>query len=223
MHAPKLTRIYLRLHRRYGPQMWWPADTPFEMITGAFLTQNSAWTNVEKALANLKSLKILSVAGIRKTPLKKLAAAIRPSGYFNQKAARLKDFVAHLDARHGGSLAKLLKQPAGALREELLSIRGIGPETADSIVLYAAHKPSFVVDAYTRRIFGRLGLVENAHNYDQIRDFFQKYLKKDVPTYNEYHALIVRHAKEFCHKNTPACGECCLGRECLKRGVEYAK
>ncbi len=156
-----IRRIFLRLSAALGPQHWWPAGSPFEVVVGAFLTQNTAWTNVELALANLRRAGSLNLAGIRHTPLAELETLVRPAGYFRQKAERLKLFVQHLDAHHGGSLETLFAQPTSALRSELLSLKGIGPETADSILLYAARHEVFVVDTYTRRIFSRHGFTRH--------------------------------------------------------------
>jgi endonuclease III related protein len=164
-------RTYYRtLFQSWGPQHWWPAESPFEVIVGAFLTQNTAWTNVEKAIANLRQARLLSMNGIRRIPVAKLERLIRPSGYFRQKAARLKAFVAHLDKCYGGSLTKFLSRPTQQLREELLNLNGIGPETADSILLYAGNHPVFVVDAYTRRILVRHEILDEKATYEEIRE-----------------------------------------------------
>jgi endonuclease III related protein len=172
----QIQSYYYELFRRWGPQHWWPAESRFEMVVGAYLTQNTAWTNVEKALANLREARLLSVAGIRRVPLAELERLIRPAGYFRQKAKRLKAFVAHLDRRNGGSLNRLLSQPTSELREELLSLNGIGPETADSILLYAGNHPAFVVDAYTRRILARHEVLPEKAPYDEIRELFERAL-----------------------------------------------
>lgn len=173
----KTIRAYYRdLHRVWGPQHWWPADTPFEVIIGAYLTQNTSWTNVEKALANLRTADVLSIDGIRNTPLLRLESLIRSAGYFRQKAHRLKIFVAFLDERYSGSLEQLFRQPTLTLREELLALHGVGPETADSILLYAAHHPIFVVDAYTRRIFHRHEITPEKAAYDEIRSLVEQAL-----------------------------------------------
>ena len=152
-----------------GPQHWWPAASAFEVVVGAYLTQNTAWTNVEQAIANLRSAGVLSIPGIRESAIEELEQLVRPAGYFRQKAARLKRFVNHLDTRYGGSLDAMFARPANALREELLALNGIGPETADSILLYAASREVFVVDAYTRRILERHGLARAGAGYEQIR------------------------------------------------------
>ena len=172
----EVLQYYGALYRVWGPQHWWPAETRIEVIVGAYLTQNTAWTNVELALRNLRQAKLLSVEGIRKVSLSRLQRLIRPSGYFRQKAARLKTFVAFLDKKYGGSLDHLFAQPTDKLREELLNLNGIGPETADSILLYAGNHPVFVVDAYTRRILDRHGILPEKTNYEEIRELFQRVL-----------------------------------------------
>jgi endonuclease III related protein len=164
-----IRRIFRTLEAAMGPQHWWPAGSPFEVVVGAYLTQNTAWRNVELAMEKLRGAGVLSVQGIRGAALEELEALVRPAGYYRQKAARLKNFVAHLDARHGGSLATMFAQPVEALRKELLGLNGIGPETADSILLYAASQEVFVVDAYTRRIFERHRLAHTGTGYEEIR------------------------------------------------------
>jgi endonuclease III related protein len=171
--AEEIRNYYTTLSVAWGAQHWWPAETQFEVIVGAYLTQNTAWTNVERALANLRRANLLSVEGIRAVRLRQLQRLIRPSGYFRQKAARLKTFVAFLDDRYEGSLAEMFSQPTEKLREELLSLNGIGPETADSILLYAGNHPVFVVDAYTRRILGRHAILPENTDYEEIRQLFQ--------------------------------------------------
>ena len=167
---------YHALYRAWGAQHWWPAETRFEVILGAYLTQNTAWSNVELALANLRAANLLSVEGVRRVSLRRLERLIRPSGYFRQKANRLKTFVAFLDNHHRGSLDQLFAQPTDQLREELLSLNGVGPETADSILLYAGNHPVFVVDAYTRRILDRHRILPERPDYEDIREFFQRAL-----------------------------------------------
>ena len=168
--------IFHRLHTVFGPQHWWPAETPFEVIAGAILTQNTAWTNVELAFGNLRRDRPLSIAGIRDIPVAELEQLIRPAGYFRQKAARLKIFVAHLDNKHDGSLSKMFSRPTEELRAELLSLTGVGPETADSILLYAGQHEIFVVDAYTRRIFERHRISKPETRYDEIRKLVEESL-----------------------------------------------
>lgn len=171
-----LRSYYHTLYQAWGPQHWWPAETRFEVIVGAYLTQNTAWTNVEKALTNLRAAKALSVAGIREIRLAKLERLIRPSGYFRQKASRLKTFVAFLDQNYAGSLDRLFSQPTRKLREELLKLNGVGPETADSILLYAGNHPVFVVDAYTRRVLDRHNILPEKTDYEDIRQLFESAL-----------------------------------------------
>lgn len=208
-----LLQIYRLLYDIYGPQHWWPADSPFEVIVGALLTQSTNWRNVERAIENLKQHRALAPERLSKLSEAKLAELIRPAGYFRQKAKKLKAFVEYLDAHYNGDLQKMFAQPTQRLRTELLSIWGIGPETADSILLYAAHKPVFVVDAYTRRIFSRLGLVSSTISYDELQRFFMTQLPRSVKLFNEYHALIVRHGKEVC-RSKPRCAQCVLAQDC---------
>ena len=173
----QISTYYHALFRAWGPQHWWPAQSRFEVIVGAYLTQNTAWTNVEKALANLRAARLLSVSGIRRASLRQLERRIRPAGYFRQKAKRLKMFVAFLDQQYDGSLQRLFARPTQELRDELLNLHGIGPETADSILLYAGSHPVFVVDAYTRRILGRHGILPENAGYDEIRELFEQALE----------------------------------------------
>lgn len=203
----RLIAIYNRLYRYYGPQHWWPGNTRFEVIVGAILTQNTSWSNVEKAINNLKKANLLSPDKLRRIDNKKLAAHIRPAGYYNVKAKRLKSFIEFLYEEYGGSLAKLSSENLKSLRKALLNVKGIGPETCDSIALYAFRKKSFVVDAYTKRIFSRHGFVKGTADYHDIRRFFMDHLPASEKIYNEYHALIVRLAKDFC-KTKPKCINC---------------
>jgi endonuclease-3 related protein len=218
-----LLEVYQRLLEAYGPQGWWPGESAFEVIVGAILTQSAAWANVERALANLKAAGVLSPAGLHALDEGEIARLIRPSGYFNAKARKLKAFVEMLHERFGRErggqvppgreLERLLSQPAEELRALLLATHGIGPETADSIVLYAAGKPAFVIDAYTRRIFGRIGLRPVHDTYEGWRWLYMEALPADAALFNEYHALIVAHGKAVCRK-TPRCGECVLRDMC---------
>ena len=208
-----IEEIYKRLHQRYGPQNWWPGDTPFEVIVGAILTQSVAWSNVEKALTNLRTAGVFSPQGLRDIPLDNLAALLQPSGYFNVKAKRLKAVIENLWEEHQGSLDSLLNRDTASLRYELLSIYGIGEETADDIVLYAAGKPSFVIDAYTRRILDRVIPDHGASSYGDYQQLFHDALPKDSALFNEYHALLVQHGKEVC-KKSPRCEDCCLLEVC---------
>jgi len=202
-----LQDIYDTLLDTFGPQQWWPGDTPFEIMIGAVLTQNTAWTNVETAIDNLKAANMLSFEALATINVETLADLIRPSGYYNQKAARLKGLILYIADKHG-NLQAFFDQETLALREELLSIKGIGPETADSISLYAAEKPTFVVDTYTHRIFSRHNLLAEESEYHEIQEMFMDELPKDMQLYNEYHALIVRLGKEYCKKTKPRCNEC---------------
>jgi endonuclease-3 related protein len=195
----------------YGPQHWWPGDTPFEIMVGAVLTQNTAWTNVEKAIVNLVRHERLSAAGILATRKDHLANWLRPSGYFNIKAARLKNFC-HWYVEAGGFTA-LSQLDTDALRDALLSVNGVGPETADDILLYAFDRPVFVIDAYTRRLFSRLGFIAGDEAYEDIRLALEDRLGPEVELYNEFHALIVLHAKTVCRVR-PLCGDCLLRRRC---------
>lgn len=174
----EIRRFYHTLYRAWGPQHWWPAETPFEVIVGAYLTQNTSWTNVERALENLRRAHVLSVDGIRKLKLARLERLIQPSGYFRQKAKRLKTFIAFLDQQYEGSLERMFAQPTARLREALLALHGVGPETADSILLYAANHPVFVVDAYTRRILERHQILPEKADYEEIRLLFEQSLNR---------------------------------------------
>lgn len=218
--ASTLRRVYQRLLAAYGPQHWWPGESAFEVVVGAILTQSAAWTNVEKALANLKAAGVLSPEGLHGLDEGEIARLIRPSGYFNAKARKLKAFVEVLYARFEGNLEQLLALPLDELRAALLATHGIGPETADSIVLYAAGQPSFVIDAYTRRVFSRIGVEPPRDTYEGWRALFMEALPADAALFNEYHALIVAHGKAVCRK-TPRCGECVL-RDMCAWGVEVA-
>lgn len=204
-----LNKIFKNLYSYFGPQHWWPAKTRFEVIVGAILTQNTSWRNVELAIANLKSKKALKPQSIKKIPNKKLSLLIRPSGYFNIKAARLKSFTEWLYKNYEGSIDKMCAEPTGKLRKKLLDINGIGPETADSIILYAAKRPVFVVDSYTKRILMRHKIVSKDASYEDIQKSFSKNLTPNVKYFNEYHALLVRLAKTFCRK-LPQCKKCPL-------------
>jgi len=202
-----LLNIYETLHRVYGPQHWWPARTRFEIIIGAILTQNTAWSNVEKAIANLRRERLLTPDGIKKTRKSKLARLIRPSGYYNVKTDRLKDFVNYFYSAYGGSLRRMFSCDTAKLRRELLGVKGLGRETADSILLYAGKRPVFVIDAYTTRVLSRHGIIRDNDDYDQIQSIFTENLPADYLLFNEYHALIVRLSKEACRKR-PNCRAC---------------
>lgn len=211
MHVDRkeiLLDLYKRLHEAFGPRHWWPADSVFEVVVGAILTQNTAWRNVTKAIANLKTSHVLTPLDMYQLPVQDLANLIRPAGYYNIKAQRLKHFMEFLFQQAGGDLKRLLARPLCALRNELLAIHGIGPETADSILLYAGNKPTFVVDAYTKRILFRHRLLPEDVSYDETRDFFMDCLEPDVTMYNEFHALLVHLGHAYCLKRNPKCPEC---------------
>ena len=233
-----IRHYYQALLRRWGPQNWWPAQSRFEVIVGAFLTQNTAWANVEKAIANLRRARVLNVKGIREIPLSKLEQLIRSSGYFRQKARKLKNFVEFLDSKYSGSLHRMFAQPTANLRSELLALNGVGPETADSILLYAGNHPVFVVDAYTRRILERHGIIGPKTGYAEIRSLIEAAISSQKPEllkvvrpgadpghpvsrvsaasrgqlaqhFNEFHAVIVRAGKQYC-RSTAQCEGCPL-------------
>lgn len=205
----RLLRLYDALYRRFGPQRWWPARSAFEVVVGAILTQSTAWVNVERAVAQLRRAGALRPAALAALPAARLARLVQPSGFFRVKAGRLRAFVRHLVRRHGGDLTRFLRQPPAALRAELLGITGIGPETADSILLYAAGRPVFVVDAYTRRILSRHRVVSRGVDYGRLQAVFMTHLPRDPALFNEYHALLVRVAKEYCRAR-PRCARCPL-------------
>ena len=207
----KLIEIYEILLARFGPQGWWPGDTPFEITVGAVLTQNTNWENVSRAIANLRRKGLLSFDRLHNLPMEELAEIIRPAGYFNLKAARLKNLLDFIHHGYSGSLEDMFAEDALSLRENILTVKGIGPETADSILLYAGGKPVFVVDAYTHRIFSRHEMIADDDGYYEIQDYFMYSLPEDVKLFNEYHALIVRLGKEYCKKTKPKCSECPLG------------
>lgn len=202
-----LLTIYTALFNHFGPQHWWPGDSPLEIMVGAVLTQNTNWTNVSRAIDNLKQDNLLSLEMLNLLPIDILAEKIKPSGYYNLKAGRLKNLLSFI-CKSGGSLDDFLDDDVESLRERLLSVKGIGPETADSIILYAAHQPIFVVDAYTYRIFYRHGIIPEEATYHEIQELFMESLPGDVALYNEYHALLVRLGKEFCKKSKPLCESC---------------
>lgn len=209
LRLAELPEVYRVLRTAFGHQRWWPGETPFEVMIGAILTQNTAWTNVEKAIANLRKNGQLSFRALCRLPASRIAKMIRPAGYFNVKARRLKCFVEFLARECGGDLSLLRSQPMPVLREKLLGVNGIGPETADSILLYALEKKSFVIDAYTRRIFSRHGLMAEDEPYEAWRAALMRALPSSRGLYNDYHAQIVQTAKTFCRKK-PRCGECPL-------------
>jgi len=208
-----LLKIYERLLEKYGPQRWWPAEERFEVIVGAILTQSAAWTNVEKALNNLKAAGKLSPGGLRSLSEAELAALVRPSGYYNVKARKLRAFARWFGREYDDNLDRLFDNDVQPLRRQLLAVYGIGEETADSIILYAGNKPVFVIDAYTRRIVDRLGLTPPDRSYAGYQRLFTSDLPPDAKLFNEYHALLVRHGKETCRKR-PRCESCSLAPSC---------
>ena len=208
-----LNETYRRLLSHYGPQGWWPSDGPFEMIVGAILTQNTAWTNAARAIAALKDAGLMSPAALREAPQSEVAEAVRPSGYFNEKARKLKAMAGFL-GRYGDDVEAWRAMAPRELRAELLGVYGIGPETADDIVLYAAGLPSFVIDVYTERIVRRMSPRRRLHGYAALQEYFERNLPRDASLYNEYHALLDAHAKEVCLKRDPRCGACTLRDLC---------
>ncbi|WP_309474768.1 endonuclease III domain-containing protein [Dissulfurirhabdus thermomarina] len=208
--AARLDRFYHQLYRHFGPQGWWPGQTPLEICVGAILTQNTNWRNVERAIAALAARGLItSVEALERVPEPELAELIRPAGYFNVKARRLKDFLRFVREGFGGDLGAMLAEALETIRPRLLAVRGIGPETADSILLYAGSHATFVVDAYTRRILGRHGIAPGA-GYETVRELFMSHLPRDAALYNEYHALLVALGKHRCRPRQPRCGGCPL-------------
>jgi endonuclease-3 related protein len=211
-----LAEIYDRLFAAYGPQHWWPGEYPLEVLVGAVLVQNAAWQNVKKAIDNLRREDLLDPRSLYELPVEELEEKIRPAGYFRVKARRVRNLLAFLVERYGGSLEAMFRTDLAELREQLLGVNGIGPETADSILLYAGGLPTFVVDTYTHRVFARHGWLGFDADYHQIKELFESGLPSDAPLYNEYHALLVRVGKEHCG-TTPRCEGCPLA-ELLPRG-----
>ena len=211
-----LQKVYRRLYQSYGPQGWWPGDGPFDVVVGAILTQAVSWTNVERAIRNLKTADAWSFPALHRLADGELAALLRPAGYFNAKARKLKAFAAYVLEQYDGDLAAMLARDTQALRAELLSLYGIGPETADDILVYAAGRPSFVIDAYTIRILKRLGLTPESGQggYGDFQQLFHQQLPLDAALFNEFHALLDWHAKVACRK-VPLCADCCLRAICL--------
>lgn len=208
--AERLLALYNRMFAQLGPQRWWPAETPFEVMVGAILTQNTSWRNVERAIANLKGVGLMSLEALSALPIGLLAEYIRPAGYYNIKAGRLHNLLTFINEHHGGDLQAFLDQPLPACREQLLSIKGIGRETADSILLYAANLPIFVVDTYTHRILVRHQVIDEDFGYEAIQELFMDHLACDTQLYNEYHALLVRVGNVYCKKKNPDCAACPL-------------
>ena len=205
--------LYKFLLSHFGPQHWWPAETPFEVVVGAILTQQVAWKNAEKAIENLKNANVLDLCKISNLSLEKLEVYLKPTGFYRQKAKRLKDICSYISKEYNSNLKRLFNKETCSLRAELLSLNGIGPETADSIILYAAEKPSFVIDTYTKRICKRLQLTDDL-DYEPLKKFFENSLPKNVEIYKEFHALIVELGKNYC-KTKPVCKNCPLSKKCI--------
>ena len=203
-------KIYNILYDAFGPQHWWPGDTPFEVMVGAVLTQNTNWNNVSRAIDNLKAENLLALPVLSELPIEILAEKIRPTGYYNLKAGRLKNLLHFINQEYNGNLDNLFAVEKHTLRESLLTVKGIGPETADSIILYAANKPIFVIDAYTHRILSRHNIITEEEDYLSMQDLFHDTLPEDTALFNEYHALIVGLGKQFCKKTKPLCSTCPL-------------
>lgn len=210
MAGKNFIQVYRLLYEHFGPQNWWPGETPFEVIVGAVLTQNTNWSNVEKAICNLKAGGLLDYHRLSSLHVEEIAGYIRPSGYYNLKAKRLKNLFEMIDSCYGGELEQLLTDEMANARENLLAVKGVGPETADSILLYASGHPIFVVDMYTHRVFSRHLLIEEETDYQDIQDAFMDHLEHDPQLFNEYHALIVRVAAAYCRKTNPKCDQCPL-------------
>ncbi len=218
MQRFELSKIYDRLLTEYGPQEWWPAESPFEVMVGAVLVQATAWANAALAIENLRSADALSPPAIRSLPSDELERLIRPSGFFRSKARKLAALCEFLGSRYSDDIDEMARQPIETLRVELLEVHGVGEETADDILLYALGHPVFVIDAFTRRVFGRLGLVDSAGTYQSVQNVFNQHLPADESMFNEFHALIVRHANSTC-KRSPSCMMCPLSSRCPKVGV----
>ena len=212
--------IFDKLLKAFGPRHWWPGDTPFEVMVGAILTQNTSWKNVEKAIQKLKARKVLTPEGIHRLKTSDLASLIRSSGFYRIKADRLKAFVDFLFEEFEGKIERMKKEPLEGLRKRLLEVKGIGQETADSILLYALQKPMFVVDAYTRRVLARHGMISNKTSYEEVQKLFMRHLPTDEELFNEYHALLVHVAKSVC-KKIPKCDICPLRNTKGPRGQGF--
>ncbi len=212
----RLREVYESLLTRFGPQNWWPGESPLEVMVGAILVQNTAWKNVQRAIDNLREEGLLSLDALRRTPLEELAEIIRSAGYFRLKATRLHNLIEFLHDRYDGSIEAMRGHDTDTLRRELLSVNGVGPETADSILLYALDRPTFVVDTYTHRVLARHGWIGYDADYHTIKELFENSLEEDVSLYNEFHALLVRVGHLYCRK-TPHCEDCPL-RDRLPEG-----
>jgi endonuclease-3 related protein len=207
----RLTEMFHLLLAHFGPQNWWPAETALEVMIGAILTQNTNWANVEKAISNLKDKGLVSLERLVSVSIEDLAKEIRPAGYYNIKAKRLKNLINFIADQYDGDLSHFLQEETEALRKGLLSVNGVGHETADSIILYAANRPLFVVDAYTHRILSRHGMAGEETTYYEMQALFMDHLPEDASFFNEFHALIVLTGKNYCRKN-PLCSDCPLGQ-----------
>lgn len=214
----RLLSIYRRLTRRFGPQRWWPGRSRFEVIVGALLAQNTNWGNVEKAIRRLRRARALTPPAMSALSRRRLAELIRPAGTFGVKARRLQNFLTFLSVRHDGSLRRMFREEPARVREALLEVSGIGPETADSILLYAGNMPVFVVDAYTKRVFSRHGLIAQGAPYHEVQALFMNHLPRDAKLYNEYHALLVAVGKAYC-RTIPQCDSCPLRADLERHGI----
>jgi len=212
----QLHAFYESMYGYFGPRGWWPGESQFEICVGAILTQSVSWKNVAKAIDNLKSIGLLDIFEMYHRPVEDIEVCIVPTLYYKMKARKLKCFVNHLVEKYNGDFSRMFNKSIAELRKELLGIYGIGPETADSIILYAAEKPIFVVDAYTRRIFSRLGFWNEIVTYEQMQEFFMKHLPPETQFYNEYHAQIVGVGNRFCSNKKPRCAECPISSKCKK-------
>jgi endonuclease-3 related protein len=215
MQSAILMEIFQRLHKTYGPRHWWPGETPFEVMVGAILTQNTSWRNVEKAIQHLKAKGVLNIRGIHQLKRAQLASLIKSSGYYRIKADRLKAFVDFICKEYGGSIQKMGRERMDVLRQKFLKVKGIGPETADSVLLYGLEKPIFVVDAYTKRILSRHGMITERASYEEIQKLFMNHLPRNEKLFNEYHALFVHLGKTLC-KKIPRCDRCPI------KGIEHS-
>lgn len=217
--STKLMEAYERMLAKFGPQRWWPGDSPFEIMVGAVLVQNTAWRNVERAINNLRDAGVMKPHALYNVPPAELADLIRPAGYYQLKTKRLRNLLRFLIEQHDGSLESMFSTTLSALREQLLEINGIGPETADAILLYAGGLPTFVVDTYTHRVLARHGWLDYDASYEDIKDYFESTLPDDPALYNEYHALLVRVGKEYCKRAVPNCAACPLAEMLPQSGV----
>ncbi len=216
-HAARLREVYRRLLNHFGPQAWWPGESAFEVIVGAVLTQNTSWKNVERAIDNLREADVLALTAMYELSVEELAELIRPAGYFRLKAKRLRNLLEFIVDEHDASLDAMFATETESLRTQLLTVNGIGPETADSILLYAGEKATFVVDAYTQRVLKRHGWIEHQADYHTVKRHFEQHLRRDVALFNEYHALLVRVGNGYCRKQ-PKCEECPLSATLPPRG-----